>query len=73
VVKAIRAADKTLISGARLFDVYTGKGVAEGHKSLAVSVTLQPVAATLTDTDIEAVAAKIVAAVEKATGAKLRA
>ena len=58
------------IADARI--VYAGKGVPEGKKSLAVAVTLQPVERTLTDAEIEAVSAKIVAAVVKATGAALR-
>ena len=44
----------------------------EGAKSLAVEVTLQPTEHTLTDAEIEAVSARIVAAAEKAVGAKLR-
>ncbi|MBT3792253.1 MAG: phenylalanine--tRNA ligase subunit beta, partial [Rhodospirillales bacterium] len=72
VLRAVRSADKALISGARIFDVYTGEGVPEGSQSLAVEVTLQPVKATLTDADIDAVSKKIVAAVAKATGATLR-
>ena len=55
-----------------MFDVYAGKGVPEGKKSLALSVTLQPVGRTLTDAEIEAACAKIVAQVAKATGATLR-
>ena len=62
-----------MIAGVRLFDVYQGKGVAEGKKSLAVEVTLQPRGKTLTDEEIDAVAARIVAQVEKATGGALRA
>jgi phenylalanyl-tRNA synthetase beta chain len=73
VLRAIRNVDKELISDVGLFDVYTGAGVGEGQKSLALSVTLQPRAATLTDAEIEAVADKIVAAVEKACGGRLRA
>jgi len=46
--------------------------VGAGKKSLAVSVRLQPAEATFTDAQIEAIAAKIVAAVAKATGATLR-
>src|SRR6185312_6491730 len=65
LVRAARNADKTLITAARIFDVYAGKGVPEGKKSLAVAVTLQPVERTLTDAEIEA-------AVAKATGATLR-
>ena len=57
---------------ASVFDVFTGQGVPEGKKSLAIEVTLQPREKTLTDAEIEAVAAKIVAAVQKATGGELR-
>ena len=49
-----------------------GKGLAEGKKSLAIAVVFQPRERTLTDAEIEAAAAKIVAAVAKATGASLR-
>jgi len=72
VLRAVRGADKALIVGVGLFDRYEGQGVPEGKKSLAVSVTLQPTERTLTDAEIEAVAARIVAAAQKATGAELR-
>jgi len=72
LVRAARNADKALISEARVFDVYAGKGVPDGKKSLAITVTLQPVERTLTDAEIEAVSTKIVGAVAKATGAVLR-
>jgi phenylalanyl-tRNA synthetase beta chain len=72
VLKAARAAERTLIADVSLFDVYAGKGVGEGRKSLAIEVTLQPKDKTLTDAEIEAVAAKIVAEVAKKTGAVLR-
>jgi phenylalanyl-tRNA synthetase beta chain len=55
-----------------VFDVFVGKGVPEGKKSLAIEITLQPREKTLTDAEIEAIAAKIVAAVRKATGGELR-
>lgn len=71
LVRAIKAADKTLISAVDVFDVYQGKGVEDGKKSLAVAVTLQPVDKTLTDADIVAVSDKIVAAAAQA-GAVLR-
>lgn len=73
LLKAVRGAEKKLIADVGLFDVYQGKGVAEGKKSLAVEVTLQPREKTLTDDEIEAVGKAIVAAVEKATGGTLRA
>ncbi len=72
VVRAASGADRALISGVDVFDVFTGQGVPEGKKSLAIEVTLQPRDKTLTDAEIEAVAAKIVAAVTKATGGELR-
>jgi len=72
VVAAASSADRALISETRVFDVFTGQGVPEGKKSLAIEVTLQPREKTLTDAEIEAVAAKIVAAVQKATGGELR-
>ncbi|MDX1921976.1 MAG: phenylalanine--tRNA ligase subunit beta [Alphaproteobacteria bacterium] len=71
LIKAIRAADKDLIANVELFDVYEGKGVQEGHKSLAVSVTLQPRGKTLTDADLDAFSAKVIAAAQK-IGASLR-
>jgi phenylalanyl-tRNA synthetase beta chain len=72
LVRAVTSADRTLISGVRVFDVYEGPGVAEGMKSIAVEVTLQPRERTLADADIEALSAKIIAAAAKAVGAKLR-
>jgi len=68
ILKAAQGADKQLISDVSLFDVYRGKGVEEGHKSLAIDVTLSPKDATLTDKDIEAVSDKIIASVMKAGG-----
>ena len=61
-----------LIDQVSLFDVYAGKGIPEGSKSLAIEVRLQPQEATLTDAEIAAVSEKIVAAVAKATGGTLR-
>jgi phenylalanyl-tRNA synthetase beta chain len=72
VVRAALGADRALIDDVGVFDVFTGQGVPEGKKSLAIEVTLQPREKTLTDAEIEAVAAKIVAAVTKATGGELR-
>jgi phenylalanyl-tRNA synthetase beta chain len=72
VVRPILAADKALIADARVFDVYQGKGVPQGQKSVAVEVTVQPTEKTLTDAEIEALSARVVAAAEKAVGAKLR-
>lgn len=72
VIRAAQSADKALIEKVEVFDLYEGKGVAEGKKSLAIAVTLQPREKTLTDAEIEAVAKKIVEEVAKKTGATLR-
>ena len=72
LIRAVRSGDKALIVDVVLFDVYAGKGVPEGKKSLAVEVTLQPKDKTLTDEEIETVSKRIVAQAEKATGATLR-
>ena len=64
---------RKLVADVGLFDVYEGPHVGADKKSLAISVTLQPTEATLTDEQIEAVAGKIVAAVEKSCGGMLRA
>ena len=72
IVKAIRNAERVLLDSVSIFDIYEGKGVPEGMKSVAVAVRIQPKDKTLTDAEIEAVAAAIVAQVSKATGATLR-
>ena len=72
VLRAALGADRALITNVGVFDVFTGQGVPQGKKSLAIEVTLQPREKTLTDAEIEAVATKIVAAVTKATGGELR-
>ncbi|WP_417307935.1 phenylalanine--tRNA ligase subunit beta [Devosia sp.] len=72
LLKAARGADKTLISNVNVFDVFEGKGVGEGKKSVGLAVTLQPQDKTLTDEEIEKVARNVVAAVTKATGGTLR-
>ena len=72
LLRAVRGADKQAITGARLFDVFTGHGVPEGQKSLAIEVTLQPTEKSFTEAELKAVADRIVAAAEK-IGATLRA
>jgi phenylalanyl-tRNA synthetase beta chain len=72
VLRAARGADRTLISGVSLFDVYQGERLPPGTKSLAIEVVLQPRERTLTDAEIEAASGKVVAAVTKSTGATLR-
>ncbi len=73
VLKAAQGAERALVSDIGVFDVYQGKGLPEGKKSIAIAVTLQPRERTLTDAEIEAAVARIVAEVSRRTGATLRA
>ena len=73
LVKAATGADKKLITGVRVFDIFEGASVGEGNKSVAIEVSIQPVDKTLTDEDFEALAARIVENVGKQTGGQLRA
>lgn len=72
LVNAALGADKALIEGVRVFDEFIGGSLGEGKKSLAITVRLQPSDATLKDADIEAVGAKVIEKVTKATGGVLR-
>ncbi|MFZ7092320.1 phenylalanine--tRNA ligase subunit beta [Primorskyibacter sp. 2E233] len=72
LVNAAAGADKALIESVRVFDEFIGGSLGEGKKSLAITVRIQPVEKTLKEKDIEAVGAKIVEKVSKATGGVLR-
>jgi phenylalanyl-tRNA synthetase beta chain len=72
ILRAAQNADRKLITAVSVFDVYEGRGIDPGRKSIAIAVTLQPREKTLTDQEIESVANKIVAEVSKRTGATLR-
>jgi len=72
VARAAANADKALIVNAGVFDVFEGKDIPTGKKSVAVAVTIQPKDATLTEAEIEALSQKIVANVAKQTGGTLR-
>ncbi len=75
-VNAALGADKALIEAVRVFDQFTGEKaeaqMGAGKKSIALTVRLQPSDKTLTEAEIEAVSAKIVEKVTKATGGTLR-
>lgn len=72
LLRAVKSADKNLIAGVEIFDVYTGKGVEPGKKSVALGVTIQPADKTLTDEEITALCNKIIDSVVKQTGGVLR-
>jgi len=71
LIRAIQGADKQAIVEVSLFDVFTGQGVPEGQKSLAIEVVLQPADKSFDETALKAIADRIVAAAAK-QGATLR-
>ncbi len=72
MLKVARGIDRALVSGVTLFDLYEGKGVEPGRKSVAIEVRLQPRDKTMTDVEIDAFSQKLVAEMAKKTGATLR-
>jgi phenylalanyl-tRNA synthetase beta chain len=72
ILRAAQGADRKLIAGVNVFDVYEGKGIDPGKKSIAIAVTIQPREKTMTDEEIETLGKKIVAEVSKKTGGTLR-
>ena len=72
VEDAITGSASKLLRSVKLFDIYRGKGVAEGKKSMAFSLELRADDRTLTDADSESVVSKVLAALEEKLGATLR-
>jgi phenylalanyl-tRNA synthetase beta chain len=72
VSKAALAADRKLVTGVEVFDIFEGASLGENKKSVAIAVALQPTERTLTDEDFEALSQKIVSNVAKQTGGVLR-
>ncbi len=72
LTRAAAAADKKLITGVSVFDIFEGASLGEGKKSIAIEVAIQPVERTLTDEDFETLAKAVIANVSKQTGGVLR-
>ena len=72
LVRAMSSADKNLIEEVSVFDIYQGKGIEDGQKSVAVRVRIQPTQATLTDQQLEELSGKVVGLVEGKLGGRLR-
>ena len=68
LLRAVKGADKQAIVSARIFDDFRGAGVPEGHKSLAIEVTLQPVEKSFDEAALKAISEKVVAAAVKLGG-----
>jgi phenylalanyl-tRNA synthetase beta chain len=72
VEQAIASVSRDWFQGCELFDVYSGKGLQEGQRSLAIALWFQDNERTLLDTEIESCVADIIAALSVQTGASLR-
>jgi phenylalanyl-tRNA synthetase beta chain len=72
IVRAAQNSDRKAVTAVTVFDVYEGQGIDPDKKSVAIAVRLQPRERTMTDEEIEAIGAKIVAEVAKRTGGVLR-
>lgn len=72
IESAVREAERRLLRGVELFDVYEGKNLPEGKKSYAIAITLQDSEKTLNDKAIDAVMTKVMANLTKKVGAQLR-
>lgn len=68
LVRAIKGCDKDNIVSVRLFDLFAGQGVAEGQKSLAVEVTMQPLEKSYGDEELKAISDRVIAAAAKLGG-----
>ena len=73
VIAAISGVDKEKITNVTVFDVYEGDKLPSDKKSLAIQVTVSPFEKTMTDKEIEILSVQIISAVQKMTGAELRA
>lgn len=72
LVRAALGADKQLITGVNVFDLFEGPSLGEGKKSLAIEITIQPRDATLTDEDLDKITKSVITNVEKSSGGMLR-
>ena len=72
LLRAVKSAAGPLVTDIQLFDVYQGKNIGDGRKSLAVTITLTPQKATLGEAEIEAISDAVIAAAGKNCGAVLR-
>ena len=72
LVDCIKNSNEPTLQDVVIFDIYRGKGVAEGCKSVALSITLQNDVQTLTDSEIDAIVSTLLDTLTRNTGAKLR-
>ncbi len=72
LLRAVKGADKKLITDVTLFDIYEGTGLEDNQKSLGLTISIQPLSKTLTNEEIENISQKVIAQAEKTCNAFLR-
>ena len=72
LINCIKNSQQANLQDVVIFDIYRGKGVAEGYKSVALSLTLQNDQQTLTDSEIDAIVSTLLDTLTQNTGARLR-
>ena len=72
IINSIKKAEKELIRDLYIFDVYQGKNIPEGKKSIAIKIILQPIKSTFTDEEIEQICNKIINNVKNDIGGEIR-
>jgi phenylalanyl-tRNA synthetase beta chain len=72
IINLVKNIDKELIKTVKIFDIYQGKNIEPGKKSIAFNVTFEPKEKTLSEKDIEEISKKIISTVQNITGATLR-
>ena len=72
IINSIKKAEKELIRDLYIFDVYQGKNIPEGKKSIAIKIILQPIKSTFTDEEIEQICNKIINTVKNDIGGEIR-
>jgi len=72
LLDTMRRSAGTLLTGLVVFDIYRGRGIADGFKSVAIGLNLQDISRTLTDDETDAVVAQVVADLEREHSATIR-
>jgi len=72
LLDTVRRSTGELLKGLVVFDIYRGRGIAEGFKSIAIGLNLQDISRTLTDEHTDAVVAQVVADLEREHSATIR-
>jgi phenylalanyl-tRNA synthetase beta chain len=72
LLDTVRAGAGALLTGLVVFDIYRGRGITEGFKSVAIGLNLQDLSRTLTDEDTDAVVARVVADLGREHSAAIR-